>query len=254
MENQSAIDQIKNFYLSECIDKFTKVEEYESHSIYFDNSQTSSYFASTTEFGVGSTLNLLEFIYRKKGEEDILLLKLRISYICGAESMDSPNILKDASMIFLVDDDPIEITEITQYDFGENEFAGFEEITILQLGLDKFIQICMGKEVEYRVIGSKGILAESKFSEMELYRIKGFYNALFDNDFEQEKLLEMIKKEKEKEEIEENDRRKKEENEKKRKEAKEKRLLEEEKRSENFKQWMWGIVFVVLLVLFKTCK
>ena len=211
MNSESTEEQIKKFYLISHKDKFTKVEEYQTTSISFDNTKTSSYFSSTQEFGIGTTLNYLDFIYRKRGDEDILLLKLRLMYISGEELMDSPNILKNASIIFLVDNNPIEINEVTQYDFGENEIAGFEEI-------------------------------------------KEFYNSLFDNEFEQEKLLEIIKKEKEEEEKEEKKRKAKENQDIKRREAKEKRLLEEKKRSERYKQWMYLIVFTVLFVLFKKCK
>jgi hypothetical protein len=213
-------EQIKSYYLVKGEeDKFTKTTEYLTKYISFKSNLVDSYVKSKDEFGIGSALIRFCLLYRKKGDVDVCLIKIKITYFTMNEYFRNPNILKDLNIIFLADDEPVEITEQTAHDFGAGEFTGFEEIGLLSIGVDNLIKICIAEKLEFRMSGSRGVFNEQEVDESTMFRIKGFYNALFDQDYEVEYLIEGIKKEKAKAKKEEEERKKKEEERKKKKES-----------------------------------
>ena len=58
--------------------------------------------------------------------------------------------------------------------------------------------------------GARGVFIEQEVDKYTIYRIKGFYNSLFDNEFEVDYLIEGIQKEKEKEKRKEKEKEKEE--------------------------------------------
>ena len=180
-------------------DKFTKTTEYKTKNISFESDLVDDYVKSISNFVVGKSIINFSLLYRKKGEVDVCLIELKISYVTLEDYFDNPNILKGLNIIFLADDEPIELSEQTAHDFGPGTIAGFKEIALLSFGVDNLIRICNAKKLEFRMSGSRGVFIEQKVDEITLFSIKGFYNALFDHDFEVEYLIEGMNKQKEEE-------------------------------------------------------
>lgn len=206
-------EQIKSYYLIEGKeDKFTKTTEYQTAYISFSSDLVDSYVRSNTELGVGSALIRFSLLYRKKGDVDVCLVEIKITYVTIDDYFRNPNILKDLKIIFLADDEPVEISEQTAHDFGAGEITGYDEIGLIKIGVDNLIKICTAKKLEFRMSGSRGAFIEQEVDESTMYNIKGFYNALFDQDYEVEYLIEGIKKQKAEAKKEEEERKKKKEN------------------------------------------
>lgn len=205
-------EQIKSHYLVKGEeDKFTKTTEYSTKYISFRSDLVDSYVKSKHELGIGSAIIQFDLLYRKKGDVDVCLVRITINYIILEDYFANPNILKNLNIIFLADDDPIELSEQTAHDFGTaSTGVGFQELGILKIGVDNLIKMCSAKKLEFRMSGSRGVFIEQEVDEYTMYSIKGFYNALFDQDFEVDYLIEGIKKQKEKDKKEEKERKKKE--------------------------------------------
>lgn len=213
-------EQIKSFYLIEGEqDKFTKTTEYQTKYISFKSDLVDSYVKSKNELGIGSAIINFSLLYRKKGDVDVCLIEIKITYVTMSEYFGNPNILKDLNIIFLADDEPVEISEQTAHDFGAGKYTGFDELGLLSIGVDNLIKICNAEKLEFRMSGSRGVFIEQEVDESTMFRIKGFYNALFDQDYEVEYLIEGIKKEKAKAKKAEEERKKEEEERKKKKES-----------------------------------
>ncbi|MDA9267169.1 hypothetical protein N9P66_02245 [Salibacteraceae bacterium] len=212
--------RIKHHYLNKGEeDKFTKTTEYQTNYISFKSDLVDSYVKSKNEFGIGSALINFSLLYRKKDDVDVCLVQIRIVYIILGDYFSNPNILKDLNIIFLADDEPVNISEQTAHDFGADAAIGFEETALLTIGVDNLIKICSAEKLEFRMSGSRGVFIEQEVDEFTKLSIKGFYNALFDQDYEIEYLIEGIKKEKaKKKEEERKEKAKKKEGERKEKE------------------------------------
>jgi hypothetical protein len=200
-EIKDSKEQIKSNYLiigEE--DKFTKTIEYITRYTYFKSHLVDSYVKNKSYFNkyVDTARIRFSLMYRKKGDVDVCLVKIDITYAAKyGVSIVNPNFLKDLNIIFLADDEPVEISEQTTYDFSKTADAGYTEMGLLTIGLDNLIKICNAKKVEFRISGSRGVFVEKEADETMMLRIKGFYNALFDPDHDVEYLIEGIKKEKE---------------------------------------------------------
>ena len=222
-------EQIKSYYLIKCKeDKFTKTTEYQTKYISFKSDLVDSYVKSKSELGIGSAIINFSLLYRKKDDVDVCLVEIQINYVTMDEYFGNPNILKDLNIIFLVDDEPVKLSEQTAHEFGASKYVGFDEIGLLTIGVDNLIKICNAEKLEFRMSGSRGVFIEQEVDEYTMYGIKGFYNSLFDNEFEVDYLIEGIKKEKEKEKRESEKRKEKE-----RKEKISKRIKENTKSSDS---------------------
>ena len=192
--------QIKDYFLVKGDeDKFTKTTEYSTKFISFKSDLVDNYVKSNSDFGIGGAIIFFSLLYRKKGESDVSLIELKIVYTTLEDYFANPNILKNLNIIFLCDGEPVELSDQTAHDFGAGQYAGFEEYALLSIGTDDLIKICNSKKLEFRMSGSRGVFLEKIVDKSTSYRIKGFYNALFDNEFEVDYLIEGIKFEKEKE-------------------------------------------------------
>lgn len=209
-QENSPQQKIKNHYLIKGEeDKFTKTTEYQTKYINFKSDLVDNYMKSLSDFGIGSALINFSLLYRKKGESDVCLIEIKIIYITLDDYFANPKILKDLNIIFLADDEPIEVSNQTAYDFGKGEYTGYEEIGLLSIGIDTLIKICSSNKLEFRMSGSKGVFLEKTVDQSTMYSIKGFYNALFDQDYEVEYLLEGIEKQNEEDRKKEAERKKK---------------------------------------------
>ncbi len=179
---QTSNEIIKKHYLiANKEDKFTKTIEYSSRSIDIDAPSVRSHIESISDFGIGTSIVTLKFLYRKKEDTDVLLIHLSALYLNGG-TIYNPKILVDTSIIFLADGEPIHCETVTAYDTEER--FGFREITLIEIDLSNFIQLANAKTIEYRMTGSKGKFAESTLEKENLLIIKGFYNSLFDQEFQ----------------------------------------------------------------------
>lgn len=220
MQENTPQQKIKNHYLIEGEeDKFTKTIEYQTRYINFKSDLVDNYMKSLSDFGIGSAIINFSLLYRKKGESDVCLIELKIFYVTLEDYFSNPKILKDLNIIFLADGEPVEVSNQTAYDFGNGEYTGYEEIGLLSIGVDTLIKICSSNKLEFRMSGSKGVFLEKTVDQSTMYSIKGFYNALFDQDYEVEYLLEGIEKQNEEDRKKEEERKKKDE-ERKKKETK----------------------------------
>lgn len=202
---------IKGRYLIEGEqDRFTKTIEYQTSYISFKSDLVDGYVKSKSEFGIGSAIINFSLLYRQKGDIDALLIKMKIWYMSLDDYFANPNILKNLSIIFLADGEPIECNQVTAHDFGPGSVTGHEEIGMVEISMDQLIQLVNAKEVEFRMSGSKGVFIEEKVDELQLAKIKGFYNGLFDSTFEVDFLLQAVKKQEAADKKAEEERKKKE--------------------------------------------
>lgn len=194
-KQKSPAEIIKNKYLVVGEqDKFTKTTEYQTTYISFTSDLVNNYVKSKSDLGIGSAIIKFSLLYRQKGDIDALLVEMKITYVTFADYFANPNILKNLNIIFLADGEPIECNKATAHDFGKGEYTGYDEVGIVEISMDQLIQIVNAKEVEFRMSGSRGVFIEQKVGDLELAKIKGFYNGLFDPTFEVDFLVDTIKK------------------------------------------------------------
>ena len=199
--NSNSIDSkslIKEKYLVKGEqDKFTKTTEYQTSYISFKSDLVDAYLKSLSEFGIGAAIIKFTILYRQKGNANILLVEVKITYLPIPVDMviSNPRIIKNLEIIFLVDGLPITCNKQTDHNFGVGSIAGigYDETAILELEMDQLITLVNAKEIEFRMSGSKGKFIEEKVDDLQLARIKGFYNALFDENFEVDFLIQAIK-------------------------------------------------------------
>ena len=201
-------EKIKDHYVLEGeIDKFTKIAEYEMPypGITLDSSLITDHVKAESDLGIGSARIKLETIYRHKNEEDILIVKVILN-ITSFELEYNQNILKDAKVLFLLDDnETIQTGKVIDYYGGKGSLGmGLEESTYLEADFAFLSKLAMANKIEYRVSGKRGNVSEGELNKSDLYKFKGFYNGLFDPEFMKDELFEQIE-----EDIKEDEKRKK---------------------------------------------
>jgi hypothetical protein len=232
-------EKIKNHYVLEGeIDKFTKIAEYEmpypgltlESQLITEYIQSKDELAATMEQltgkkqkGSGNSSLRMELIYKHKAEQDFLIIKLEL-YLYALHLAYNESILKGAQIFLLIDDnDTLDCGKIIDYKAGAG-VAGFglEETAHLETDFAFLAKLATAKKVEYRVIGKRGKISEGEFSKSDVFRIKGFYNGLFDPEFMKAELLEQI-------EIDEVEKQRKEEERKIKEEERKKKEAETQK-------------------------
>ena len=201
----NTIEKIKSFYIEEFKeDEFTKLVEYTSKPITFGTSRSINEYCAS----VASDLNIcaggvirLHLIYRKKTELDLVLISVEALMI-GLDK--SPDLLKDLNIIFLLDNEPLELNNQTDHNYGLHKIVGGSdytetEVALLKIGIDDLIQIVNAKSIKIRMTGYPGKLVEQKIEDDDLSKFKGFYNSIFDQDFETDYLLNIIQEVKKRE-------------------------------------------------------
>ncbi|AJR04687.1 hypothetical protein [Siansivirga zeaxanthinifaciens] len=203
-------DEIKSLFVDKYgTDKFTKVEEYESKSLSLDNKTLTD--LADNQAGISSFNTELEnltarlqrsnfslylsLIYRKKSEQDIFILKIRLLQINLSGNEFKVNALKDGKITFLFDDDET-------MDIGKNinYQEGTSELLYLETDISLLTKMINSKTVEYRLQGERGVVSESKLSYGDIINLVGFYNVLFDSTFRKDEILSFITNKKKKEE------------------------------------------------------
>lgn len=198
----------KHFVLEGEIDKFTKIAEYEmpypgltlESQLITEYIQSKDELAATMEQlsgkkrkGSGNSSLRMELIYRHKSEQDILIIKLELNlYALHLEYNES--ILKGAQIFLLIDDnDTLDCGKIIDYKAGAGAAGfGLEETAHLETDFAFLAQLANANKLEYRVVGKRGKISEGEFSKSDVYKIKGFYNGLFDPEFMKDELLKQI--------------------------------------------------------------
>ena len=180
-------EQIKNHYvLVGDIDKFTKVSEYEMPypGLKLDSEIITDHVKAEASLGIGSARLRLETIYRHKNEEDILIVKVTLNITSFGLNYNQ-NILKETKVMFLLDDDEtIQTGSVIDYKGGESPSGmGLQETTYLEADFAFLSKLALANKIEYRITGKRGNVSEGEFNKSDLYKIKGFYNGLFDSEF-----------------------------------------------------------------------
>jgi ribosomal protein S8E len=203
-------DEIKSRFVNEQgTDKFTKVEEYKSISLTLDDKLLNN--LAEAEAGVSSLNTELEnniaklgkshfslflsLIYRKKSEQDIFILQVKMIQVNFKGNDFKVNALKDGRITFLFDDkEIIEVGKIINYQ------EGLSEELYLETNISLLSKIINSKTVEYRLQGASGVVSESKLSSDDIITFVGFYNVLFDSTYKKDEILSYMTTLKKKEE------------------------------------------------------
>ena len=211
-------NEIKKHYVLEGeIDKFTKIAEYQmpypgltlESQLITEYIQSKDELAATMEQltgkkqkGSGNSSLRMELIYRHKAEQDILIIKLNLNlYALHLEYNES--ILKGAQIFLLIDDnETLDCGKIIDYKAGAGRAGfGLEETAHLETDFAFLAQLANANKLEYRVLGKRGKISEGVFNKSDLYKIKGFYNGLFDSEFMKDELSKQVEIQKLKQKI-----------------------------------------------------
>jgi hypothetical protein len=208
------------------IDKFTKIAEYEMPypGLTLESQLITEYIQSKDKLaafleqitgkkqkGSGDSSLRMELIYRHKAEQDILIIKLNLN-LYGLHLEFNESILKGAQIFLLIDDnDTLNCGKIIDYKAGAGQVFGLEETAHLETDFAFLAKLATAKKLEYRVIGKRGKISEGEFSKSDVFRIKGFYNGLFDPEFMKAELLEQIELDEAEKQRKEEERKRKEE-------------------------------------------
>ncbi|MCX6299714.1 MAG: hypothetical protein NTY72_11565 [Bacteroidetes bacterium] len=207
--------------------KFTKVIEYEGNYLFntFLNSkrikevlnaiQISNLeienFNNEAEFVFAQLVDFKEpiihtdfttFIFIKKDGETKIYLKIKILYYSSGFSesgrmqdiIKSKKILSNAKMLFLLEgDDTIECNKCNNH-YYEHESIFMYEVLLIEIDLPSFKRLINASKVKANLIVKNNIIGETELENWQLVNLKGYYNSIFDENFEADMLTEMIKK------------------------------------------------------------
>lgn len=138
---------------------------------------------------LGGTQNflLLEIDYRRKDDTDAVFFTFTF------EGVDSEFIGMENFGVFLIldDADRIELSEISSHNFDTNidvlDKIHYLEKVQITVPIADMMAIANAEKIEYRFQFTK-LRIEGTFKERDLVSFKGFYNNVFDEDFEVERL------------------------------------------------------------------
>jgi hypothetical protein len=195
----------KHYVIEKGVDKFTKIAEYEmSYPGLTLESEQITDFVQNKDFyahkmaevtglklkGSGNSKLSATFIYRRKDVLDFLILKLELN-IYSLWLEENETIIKGAQIYFLLDGtETLDCGKSKNYKVGEGAYEfGLVETIILELDFAFLAKMAIAKKIEYRVIGRKGNISEGEFNKSDVFKIKGFYNGLFDSEYMLDELL-----------------------------------------------------------------
>jgi len=152
----------------------------------------------------------LKFTYIESEQSDSMFITIEKRYSPQTRYFENPNNLKNSKVIFLVDRRPVKCQTSLSHEFridtelqnsdsmkkilDISQITPFVEIATNQIFSEDFFKIALGKEIEIQISGDNGIITEYKFLEFETLKIKGYYNALFDESYLVDELLNAIEK------------------------------------------------------------
>jgi hypothetical protein len=199
----------KHYVLGGKIDKFTKIAEYEMRPyLTLDVGLFRDHVKVTSDRDIGNSKMRMDTIYRHRNEEDILIIRVTLEI----DTFGLKNILKDAKVFFLLDDnETIQTGEVLDY-VQEKTFRKVGrfgitslESTYLEADFAFLSKLAFAKKIEYRVSSEIGKVSEGKLNKSDLLKLKGFYNSLFDPEFMKDELIEQIEEERIEEERKKNE-------------------------------------------------
>ena len=96
-------------------------------------------------------------------------------------------------MVLIDDNETIKTGEVIDYK-GKQGPLGMviEESTYLASDFAFLSKLAFANKIEYRVNGKRGNVSEGELSKTDLFKLKGFYNGLFDPEFMKDELLAQI--------------------------------------------------------------
>ena len=187
---------LKNWFCSEEIDKFNKIIIKKSiRSFNFDlpPSFTQKFIHPDIVFCSA------HFLYLHNDNEDILQMQLKLHFEApSTEAAKKINILPAFTIIFLLDNsDTIKLEKGIDQDKEIDELPNgtmlVTEKIDYNIPIDSFISLANSTKIEWQISGTY----EGEISSFGLMSIKGFYNAVFDEDFEKDILINWINENKE---------------------------------------------------------
>jgi hypothetical protein len=231
-------------------DKFTKITTKKSTRGFFFEIPTSflESFRNPDLVSCDAT-----FVYSQRDNEDLLRMQLRFFYEGPATAnMKKINFLPTFNIILLLDgDDTIDFKKGVHHKKDINEFPPIGTMHVTEridfdLPIDAFIKLANSKKIEWKIMG----LGEGEFSQASMMALKGFYNSVFDEEFEKEILLNWI--ETKQKNIEEDKKKQEEEKEKNNVagtgEERKRRTIESPPTKPKYKAWIQFFVLFILLI------
>jgi len=207
--------------------KFTKVTEYEGNylfNIFFNSKwikevlntiQISNLeienFKNEVEFDFTQLVYFKEpiihidfttFNFHKKYGETKIYLKIKILYYSSGfsesgrmqEIIKSKKTLSNAKMLFLLEGtDTIECNKCNNH-YYKHESILMYEVLLIEIDLPSFIRLVNAPKIKASLIVKNNIIGETELEDWQLVNLKGYYNSIFDKNFEADMLTEMIKK------------------------------------------------------------
>jgi TM2 domain-containing membrane protein YozV len=172
-------EQIKNYYVLEGeFDKFTQTTSYEMSN--------PGIVLDVSNFDLISSV-ILKINYQHSNESDILIIKIHLNFANWHDKNDG---LKNCTISFLLDGkEVIEIGEIIKF---LNDDDKWWEETYLKADFALLSKLAFANKIEYRITNKKGNISEGEFSRSDLFKLKGFYNGLFDSEFMKDELLKQM--------------------------------------------------------------
>jgi hypothetical protein len=187
METQEIKQRIKDYFVEIKEDKFTKVKSIKcKQKIEWKGKDLENKFMLTKDSYSNSLSMSID--YRHKDDTDSVFLGFTYSNSAGGY----PGMTNIIMYLILDDDKTIELSDSSGFDhvsqssrIGDNYITVYLETAQLAVSMSDFIAIANAKKIEYSIRFGQGSL-EKIISEDQLFILKGFYNAAFDEEFELE--------------------------------------------------------------------
>ena len=184
---------IQDYFVEIKEDKFTNVKTIKcKHKINWKGKELANKFMLTKKI---YSHNLeMKIDYRQKNEVDSVFF----SFVYSNTEDGYPN-MNNLKMYLILDGlKNIELSEASGFDhssqsskIGDGYMSIYVETAQLALGMADFIAIVNATKIEYSIRFGQGSL-ENTFNQEQVLLFKGFYNAVFDGDFESETISEQI--------------------------------------------------------------
>ena len=174
-------------------DKFAKTKtSWSKHNIRWE--KNSAFYAMINDASHHS-LDLFPY-YAQTANSDIIIFHFSFWNRDGGY----PGMSDMRMMLILDDKNNIEIADVVHTDFssrtggyGDGLYNEYNETANLQVSVSDFMAIAKANKIEYsvRINGAK---LEGVLTEEEMVILKGFYNEVFDPDFEKERIQAFVTK------------------------------------------------------------
>jgi hypothetical protein len=150
----------------------------------------------------------IKFTYVESEQSDSMFITIEKRYNSQTRYFENPNNLKNSRVVFLSDGRPVKCQTSLTHEFridtdlqnsdsikkilAISQMTPFIEIATNPIFIEDFFKIALGETIEIQISGENGIITEYKLLDFHLRLIKGYYNALFDESYMTNELLESI--------------------------------------------------------------